>query len=40
MKAAHVHTFTEQPGDVRIEDVPIPEPGRGQVRVRMLVNGV
>ena len=37
MKSARVHAFTERPGDIRIEDVAIPEPGRGQVRVRMLM---
>lgn len=40
MKSARVHAFTEQPGDIRIEDIPIPEPGRGQVRVRMLMSPV
>jgi NADPH:quinone reductase len=40
MKSARVHAFTERPGDIRIEDVPIPEPGRGQVRVRMLMSPV
>ena len=40
MKSARVHAFTEQPSDIRIEDVPIPEPGRGQVRVRMLMSPV
>ena len=40
MKSARVHAFTERPSDIRIEDVPIPEPGRGQVRVRMLMSPV
>jgi NADPH:quinone reductase len=40
MKSARVHAFTEQPSDIRIEDVPVPEPGRGQVRVRMLMSPV
>jgi NADPH:quinone reductase len=40
MKSARVHAFTERPSDIRIEDVPIPEPGRGQVRIRMLMSPV
>jgi len=40
MKSARVHAFTERPSDIRIEDVPIPELGRGQVRVRMLMSPV
>ena len=40
MKSARVHAFTERPSDIRIEDIPIPEPGRGQVRVRMLMSPV
>ena len=40
MKSVRVHAFTEQPGDIRVEDVPLPEPARGQVRVRMLMSPV
>jgi len=40
MKSARVYAFTEDPGDVRIEEVPMPEPGPGQVRVRMLMSPV
>lgn len=40
MKAARIHAFTERPEDIRIEDVPIPQPGPGQVRVRMLLSPV
>ena len=36
MKSARVRAYTQDPGDIRIEDVPVPEPGPGQVRVRML----
>ncbi len=37
MKSARIQAFTQDPGDVRLEEVPVPEPGRGQVRVRMLM---
>jgi NADPH:quinone reductase-like Zn-dependent oxidoreductase len=37
MKSARVHAFTQDPADIRIEDVRVPEPGPGQVRVRMLM---
>jgi len=40
MKSARVHAFTDDPGDIRIEDVPVPEPGAGEVRVRMLLSPV
>jgi NADPH2:quinone reductase len=40
MKSARVHAFTERLEDVRVEDVPIPEPGPGQVRLRMLMSPV
>lgn len=37
MKSARVHAFTQRPEGIHIEDVPVPQPGRGQVRVRMLM---
>lgn len=40
MKSARIHAFTQQPADIRVEDVPVPEPGRGQVRVRMSLSPV
>jgi NADPH:quinone reductase-like Zn-dependent oxidoreductase len=40
MKSARIHAFTQQPADIRVEDVPMPEPGPGQVRVRMLMSPV
>ena len=40
MKSARLHAFTDRIDDIRIEDVPLPEPGPGQVRVRMLMSPV
>src|SRR5512135_1332845 len=40
MKSARVDAFTQRPEDIRIVDVPIPEPARGQVRVRMIACAV
>jgi NADPH:quinone reductase-like Zn-dependent oxidoreductase len=40
MKSARIRAFTQDPRDIRVEDVPLPEPGPGQVRVRMLVSPV
>ena len=40
MKSARIQSYTQQPSDIRIEDVPIPEPAAGQVRVRMLLSPV
>ena len=40
MKSARVHAFTERPDEVLVEDVPIPEPGPGQVRLRMLMSPI
>lgn len=40
MKSARVNAFTDDPGQIRIEDVPVPLPGPGQVRVRMLMSPV
>lgn len=37
MKAAMIRAFTEGAGDIRIEEVPVPQPGPGQVRARMLL---
>jgi NADPH:quinone reductase-like Zn-dependent oxidoreductase len=35
-----LHGFTDRPGDIRVEDVPVPEPRAGEVRVRMLLSPV
>ncbi len=40
MKSARIDAFTQNTSDIRIEDVAIPEPGAGQVRVRMLLSPV
>lgn len=40
MKSAMIHAFTEDPGDIRVVDVPLPEPDHGEVRVRMLLGAV
>ena len=40
MKSARVAAFTDDPADIRIEDVPVPEPAAGEVRVRMLLSPV
>jgi NADPH:quinone reductase-like Zn-dependent oxidoreductase len=40
MKSARVDAFTQRPEDIRIDDVPVPEPGPGQVRVRMIASPV
>jgi len=40
MKSARVNQFTDNPDDIHIEDVSHPEPGPGQVRVRMLMSPV
>lgn len=40
MKAACVREFTQAPHDIVIQDLAVPEPGPGQVRVRMLVSPV
>jgi NADPH:quinone reductase-like Zn-dependent oxidoreductase len=40
MKSARLGAFAQNPGEIRIEDVPVPEPGPGQVRVRMLLSPV
>jgi NADPH:quinone reductase-like Zn-dependent oxidoreductase len=40
MKSARLHAFTDNVADIRIEDLAIPEPGPGQVRVRMLCSPV
>ena len=37
MKSVRVHAFTERPEDIRVDEVAMPEPGPGQVRVRMLM---
>ena len=40
MKSARLDTFSERPEDIRIDEMPMPEPGAGQVRVRMLMSPV
>lgn len=40
MKSAMIVAFTEDPHDIRVVNVPVPTPGRGQVRVRMLLSPV
>jgi NADPH2:quinone reductase len=40
MKSARLNAFTQHIGDIHIEDVPIPVPAHGQVRVRMLLSPV
>jgi NADPH:quinone reductase-like Zn-dependent oxidoreductase len=40
MRSAQLRAFTDDPGDIRIEDVPVPDPAPGQVRVRMLLSPV
>lgn len=40
MKSARIDAFTDNPNDIRVVDVPLPEPAAGQVRVRMLMSPV
>ena len=40
MKSAMIHAFTDDPHDISIMDVPRPNPGPGEVRVRMLLSAV
>ncbi|MBE9538016.1 MAG: zinc-dependent alcohol dehydrogenase family protein [Proteobacteria bacterium] len=40
MKSARLKEFTQNINDIHIADVPIMEPGQGQVRVRMLMSPV
>lgn len=40
MKSARVHAFTQDSAEIRVEDIALPEPGPGQVRVRMLFSPV
>ena len=40
MKSARIAAYTENISDIHIADVPIPEPGPGQIRVRMLMSPV
>ena len=40
MKSAGIASYTRNPGDIRISDAPIPEPGPGQIRVRMRISPV
>ena len=40
MKSARLDAFAQDSTDIRIDDVPVPEPGPGQVLVRMLLSPV
>jgi NADPH2:quinone reductase len=40
MKSARISRYTQDPGEIRVEEVPVPEPGPGQVRVRMIMSPV
>ena len=40
MKSARINAYSQDPDDIRIEEVPVPEPRPGQVRVRMLMSPV
>ena len=40
MKSARLHAFTQDSSEIRVEDIPLPEPGPGQIRVRMLFSPV
>jgi NADPH:quinone reductase-like Zn-dependent oxidoreductase len=40
VKSARILAYTQQPSGIRIDEVPIPEPAAGQVRVRMLLSPV
>ena len=37
MKAVRVQAFTQRPDDIGIDEVPLPEPAHGKIRVRMLM---
>jgi len=40
MKSAGIAAYTSDVGDIRVTDKPVPEPGPGQIRVRMLLSPV
>lgn len=40
MKSAQLDAFTLDPRDIRVVDAPAPQPGAGQIRVRMLLSPV
>jgi len=40
MKSAGITTYTRNVSDIQISDLPVPEPGPGQIRVRMLKSPV
>lgn len=40
MKSARLHAFTQDPAQIRVEEIAVPDPGPGQVRVRMLFSPV
>ena len=40
MKSACINAFTDSVEDIHITDKPLPEPGPGQIRVRMLMSPV
>lgn len=40
MKSAGITAYTRNVSDIRVSDLPVPEPGSGQIRVRMLKSPV
>lgn len=40
MKAARLHAYTDNLADVRVDEVPVPQPAHGQVLVRMTLSPV
>ena len=40
MKSAHINVFSQNIAAIRVVDTPIPQPGPGQVRVRLLMSPV
>ena len=40
MKSARLGAFTQNVGEIALSDVPVPEPGPGEVRVRMLLSPI
>ena len=40
MKSARLGAFTQNVGEIAVSDVPVPEPGPGEVRVRMLLSPI
>jgi NADPH2:quinone reductase len=40
MKSAQLGAFTQNVGEIAVSDVPVPEPGPGEIRVRMLLSPI